>query len=269
MRSARTAVVSILKKTALYNHFKIFEQARHISRWSAHDDRMADFYSKFAGPGDLVFDIGANIGNRVKIFVRLGLTTVAVEPQRFCASVLRRAFGRKATILQLAMSDRAGVADLYVSDTNILSSMSRDWIDATRESGRFRNDKWEKTVSVKTVTLDQLIASYGRPRFIKLDVEGFEATVLAGLSGSVPALSFEFTPEAIATAFACIARLEELGVYEYNFSFEDSMELSLPNWVSRDGIHSFLDRMRNDRVRFGDVYARLVSSAAVVAEKVQ
>lgn len=38
------------------------------------------FYSKFINNNDLVFDIGANIGNRTEVFLGIGARVIAVEP---------------------------------------------------------------------------------------------------------------------------------------------------------------------------------------------
>jgi hypothetical protein len=54
------------------------------------------FYSQFVSPGDLVFDIGANVGDRTAVFVSLGARVVAVELYEDSASKLSRRFRHKA-----------------------------------------------------------------------------------------------------------------------------------------------------------------------------
>ena len=60
---------------------------------------MDRLYSRFVWPGDLVFDVGAHVGDRVASFRRLGARVVAVEPQPGLAKVLRLLYGRSRTSL--------------------------------------------------------------------------------------------------------------------------------------------------------------------------
>ena len=70
-------------------------------------------------------------------------------------------------------------------------------------------------MDVAVTTLDALIARFGVPAFIKIDVEGAEPDVLAGLSHAVPVLSFEYLPRALALAVAmAFAPLAQAGMNE-------------------------------------------------------
>src|SRR6266853_3444617 len=58
-------------------------------------------YARFVAAGDLVFDIGSHVGDRVAAFRRLGARVVAVEPQPALATTLRLLYGRdKAVTLE-------------------------------------------------------------------------------------------------------------------------------------------------------------------------
>ena len=52
-------------------------------------ETFANFYGVFLLPGDLCFDIGANLGNRTRCFRHLGCEVVSVEPQTFCFKIGR------------------------------------------------------------------------------------------------------------------------------------------------------------------------------------
>jgi hypothetical protein len=128
-------------------------------------------------------------------------------------------------------------------------------LDRVRKNTLFRGIEWDKSVEVEVLPLDDLIGKFGTPDFVKIDVEGMESEVLAGLSDPVPALSFEFLPAAIESALDAIRRTEELGSYEYNYSMVETMRFALSSWVSGDEMSRILRSMPTTG-RSGDVYAR-------------
>jgi FkbM family methyltransferase len=224
--------------------------------------KMLDFYSKFVKEGDLCFDIGANVGNRTEVFHKLGATVVAVEPQQSCASILRKRFCNCANvhIVQKALDKATGQKDIFITSGSTLSSMSEDWIRNVQQSGRFKEQVWDKREVIETTTFDLLIKEFGRPAFCKIDVEGFEYNVLRGLSEPVKAMSFEFHPEYIQCAMNCIRYLSELGTTTYNYSEGESMSLSLLDWVKPDEITSILGSLRKSENIFGDIYVKFSDS---------
>jgi FkbM family methyltransferase len=225
--------------------------------------RFRGLYSQFVGAGDLCFDIGANLGNRTRCFRALGCRVIAVEPQSRCLTQLRQEFGNDGGVVIEAVAAGAspGKATLRTSPVHVLSTFSPEFVEKTQKSGRFAAVNWSGTEEVEVTTLDALVAKHGEPRFVKIDVEGFESEVLAGLSRPLPAFSFEWTPEIPENAAACIARLQSLGQYEFNYSWGESMRLARPQWLSPAAMLRVVEEFAGENQNFGDIYGRLIASS--------
>jgi FkbM family methyltransferase len=223
--------------------------------------RMRAFYAHLIRPGDLCFDIGAHVGNRINVWNRLDARIVGVEPQPACMRLLRNLYGHTANVelVEEAVGATAGQMTLHISPTNpTVSTLSAQWIDAVRQVDSFAAVRWEEEVAVTVTTLDALIARYGVPAFCKIDVEGFEAEVLAGLSLPLRLVSFEYIPAARTIALECITRLGVLGDYRYNWTRGEEHHWQSPTWVSASELASTLASMPVDGAS-GDIFARQVT----------
>jgi len=157
---------------------------------------MDRLYSRFVKAGDLVFDIGAHVGDRAAVFRRFGARVVAVEPQPALIRTLKLLYGRDPALAiePVAVGRRAGMLELKLNVYNpTVSTASDAFRKAADGAAGWEGQAWTRTIRVPVTTLDDLLARHGTPAFIKIDVEGSEADALAGLTRPSAALSFEFT----------------------------------------------------------------------------
>jgi len=221
--------------------------------------RARAFYRQFIQPGDLCFDIGAHVGDRLAHFLNLGARVVAVEPQPRLMARLKRRYGAdpRVVLVSAALGAAQGKARLAIDPANpTVATLSPDYIAQAGASRGFRGVRWREHVEVDVTTLDALIAAHGVPAFCKIDVEGYEHAVLEGLSRPLPGLSLEYLPAALEPALVAIARLNRLATYRFNRSVGESMALAIPRWLGAAEIGAELKRLPHD-AKAGDVYAFL------------
>lgn len=88
-----------------------------LRRWKPEDQLRYDFYRQLICQNGLVFDIGADLGNRTKTFLRLGAKVIAFEPQPLCADLLTSVLSDNPSFLLVrkGLGDKPDLADMLTS----------------------------------------------------------------------------------------------------------------------------------------------------------
>ncbi|MFY0607968.1 MAG: FkbM family methyltransferase [Cyclobacteriaceae bacterium] len=244
------------RETFFPTKFQKVERQRRLERLA--------FYSQFIAQSDLVFDIGANYGNRTSTFLALGAKVIALEPQQHCLKYLRKMFGKRVVIVPKVVSNSLGERQLFYSKTKISSgtaSLSKGWIKSVSNSNRFQKEDWNQSQRVQSTTMNELIEKYGLPKFCKIDVEGHEIEVLEDLSKPIESLSFEFTtPERLEKVFEAIMLLKNLDPnYVFNFCIGEKLSFEKSHWL---GYLQMVNELESNPVFYsegiyGDIYCKI------------
>lgn len=209
---------------------------------------------------ELIFDVGANRGNKAVIFRGLAKSVLCVEPSPVCCAALRQRFrGLNVRVVEAAVGAAKGEAVLqtFTGGAEGYNTLSEKWIAALATASRGRTAaKAGERFTVAVTTLDALISEHGVPAYIKIDTEGAELDAVRGLSQPVPLLSFECNlPEFAEDGAAIVRRLETLRPGSlYNYCLGDPpAEFDGEAWIGAEALLSF---MGETQARFMEIYCK-------------
>jgi len=201
----------LLKNSIIYRVYLRCFYPRHAELLS----KESVFYRHLAGDlrGKLVFDVGANLGEKAAIFLEAGAFVVCVDPDAECCEMLKTKFaatyGSRLCVVHAAASDREGTITFRsFRDGFALNTVS---LERAKYVSSALGERPFVEREVPAVTLDSLIDRFGEPCLIKVDVEGHESHVAGGLSRPVHATTWEVNlPDSEPDALKLIYQLDRI-----------------------------------------------------------
>lgn len=218
---------------------------------------MLRFYSQFISSGDLCFDIGANIGERTELFLKLGAKVVCVEPQEKCLEILRKKFGsnKNVTILPIVLGSKQTEAELMIcNETDECSTMSSEFVSVYADISKFH---WHKKQQVQMNTLENLCKDYGIPKLCKIDVEGYESEVFKGLNTPIENIHFEFNRPLLKDTERSLQMLSLIGNYNCNYIEYERMNLVMNSWMPMTEFSNKLFEIIEPGVLTGEIVVKI------------
>lgn len=145
-------------------------------------------YERLVRPGDYVIDIGANIGFFTALFAELvggAGHVLAIEPEPNNARLLRKNIEARGTlhvvtVAETAVGMNSGIALLYKASSGNLGD-NRMYFTAERHG--LAPSKEREATQVPIARVDDLVIGWPCVNFIKMDIQGFEAQALKGMTG--------------------------------------------------------------------------------------
>jgi FkbM family methyltransferase len=210
--------------------------------------------SKFLNTNDLFFDVGAHLGEKSKELIKNNINVVMIEPQPECLKQLNKLYSENkfVTIVPMGLGKSEQKMEMSINSKQpVISTFAEHW-----KTGRFSDSKWDEKITVDITTLDELIKKFGDPKYIKIDVEGFEHEVILGLTKKSGIISFEFTSEFIEDAFKSIDYLISLGYLDFNYSLGERRKF-YTRWTTAHTIkENIKNNIQEDNLLWGDLYCK-------------
>lgn len=233
LRSGRKILIT---PNLWYNHLV------HDAHFVQNQHRTKKFYEQLLNAYKslnvkLIFDIGANEGNTADLYSKIAEKVIAFEPNPNLHKRLESRFKDTNVVIdKRAVDNKTGESIFSICDANSLSTFSESWI----KNGRFsERNYWDIKIPVSVVTLQDAIAEYGVPDYIKIDVEGYEYEVLQGLKMLLPntTICFEWAEEQFEYITKSIRLILDLGYNAFSYTIGDDVKFNYEiGWTTWDDL---------------------------------
>lgn len=179
--------------------------------------------------GQLMFDIGANVGQAATLFAKSFDRVVSCEPCAEAYEILAERVPENVTVLEHAVSDHTGTVTLAVNSGSIRTGQLTSGECSEPAMG------WGEVVGWRTVpavTVDEMVRTFGIPDHVKVDTEGHELAVLAGASLLIARRETAWYIEVHSRRFASALR-DHFAGYRVTFVDHDYAPAPFDNYYMR------------------------------------
>ena len=208
------------------------------------------FYKKLINKNDLCFDIGANIGQKSKLFLSLNAKVIAFEPQTKCIKYLDKINHPNFEFYPLGVGGKNKKKQLHLANHIEVATFSNKMIDFYTTNSL----KWNNIEEVQVKKLDTLIKEFGLPNFCKIDTEGYELDIISNLSYTIPMIEFEFNEAFIEDTLKIISILDKKNT-AYNYILNENPKFILENWVEADKMRLIINEMPKEKLH-GNIFVK-------------
>jgi FkbM family methyltransferase len=130
----------------------------------------------------LIYDVGAHLGEDTNFYLKKGFKVVAIEANPVLAETLRERFRASVAdgslvVIESAIAENAGEVDFYVNQNlSVWGTIRPTWAERNASMG-----SPSKLIKVKAISFPEVLARYGVPYYLKIDIEGADVLCLEGL----------------------------------------------------------------------------------------
>lgn len=175
---------------------------------------------------------------------------IAVEPQPSCVKELKARFAHndRVMVVPVALGANEGSAEFFLRE--------QTWLSGFIEEMEDRENVGSILVPIKT--LDQLITTYGKPKYLKIDVEGYELPVNMGLNSKIELISFEhcLNEGDYAAKLRIIEYLKRFGVLRLALLRDRAADWTVPWAELEDFLTVFPGGIPNE-AGVGDIFVQI------------
>jgi FkbM family methyltransferase len=187
----------------------------------------------------LIYDVGAHLGEDTDFYLRKGFTVVAIEANPTLVQSLKERFRTSLSegslsLIEAAIAENSGEVDFYVNQANsVWGTIRPEWAE---RNARF--DSPSKVVRIKAIAFSEVLGKYGVPYYVKIDVEGADLLCLEGLM-SQPArpefVSIESEKRSWSALLGEFAVFRKLGYTKFKIVDQTQVHLQRPPNPAAEG----------------------------------
>ena len=191
----------------------------------------------------LVFDIGAHLGEDTEYYLARGFNVIAFECMPENIKRIQDKFPKEILCKRLILETRALLAGggedreatFFVDEISFWGTLHKDWAERNQRLG-----SQNRSISVKTMDPREAYDLYGKPYFIKIDIEGEDVNVLKSLSSiRVQERPKYISIESSKTSWKSLINefriFEDLGYTHFAVRPQSKMAKTITQWVASDG----------------------------------